>query len=316
MNEKIIKVLNDMATFEEFNGRKFPALAYKKAIPTIKALDHELTDANEIKNLPGIGNAIYTKIDQFLRTGSFPRLEEYKVSDASKLKELAEIKGIGMNKAKVFFEHGIKTLDDLRNAVKDLAVGDEIPGTGINYTNAVKIGLTYQAHTNATRMTVEEHNNIVDGMLKQIKGFNGVSRAEAAGSARRYDGSKGYTIGDIDIVIGLKTEMNEELRANIESLLDEVLMSGPTKISGIKNKRQVDFRLVKDEDYEALLLTETGPMSFNIVCRKRAMAKGWKLNEYGLFTKDTNVCLSKSEREILQLLGLGWVDPKDRKNIK
>jgi len=319
MNEAIIKVLNDMAVFEDYNKRVFPARAYRNAVKEIQGLDFQIDDADQVKDLPGIGSAIYTKIDQFLKTGTFPRLEEYKASAASKIRDMAEIKGIGMSKAKKLFENGITTLAELREAVKGLKAGDKIHGSleDITFTNAMKIGLDYEAHTDRTRMSIGEHDKIVYPMVKVIEKLPGVKEVSAAGSARRFDGSEGYTVGDIDLIIGIEGETpSQELLDSLQALLDDVTMAGAKKISGIKSTRQVDIRIVPMSTYGALLLHATGPMKFNVICRKRAIANGWLLNEYGLW--DTRggekKLISADEREILDKLGIGWVDPQERKN--
>ena len=90
MNDSLKKVLNDMAAYEDFNKRPFPARAYRNAVKTISDLDFEIDDPEQVKGLPGIGEGIYKKIEDWLLTGTFKRYEEFKASDASKLKEMAE----------------------------------------------------------------------------------------------------------------------------------------------------------------------------------------------------------------------------------
>lgn len=317
MNDKLKSILNDMAFFEEYNKRIFPAKAYKNAVQTISELDFEVDDAEQVKGLHGIGDGIFKKIDSFLKTGTFPRYEEFKASPASKLKELATIKGIGMVTAKLLFSNGIETLAELREATKDMKVGERLllKNGFVTYSNAMKIGLDYEAHTDKTRMPIEEHDKISSALLEFALEVPEVKCAAAAGSGRRYDGSAGYTVGDIDLIVGV-SKTTDELLDKFASALDEVIMKGSTKISGIKDRRQVDIRIVPEDGFGALLLHATGPMSFNIYCRKIAIKNGWTLNEYGLFDTKTKECLCRDEKGILKMLGVGWVDPKDRKNYK
>ncbi len=317
MNDKIKKVLSDLASFEDYNKRFFPAKAYRNAVKTIGNLDFEIKDAREIRGLPGIGEAIATKIDEFLKKGTFKRYEEFLASPAGQIAEIAEVKGIGTNKATEIFNAGIKSLEELKKKCEGLEVNEKIPGTNVTFTNAMKIGLQFMAHTEKTRMSKDQHDEIVNPMLEAIKKIPCVTQASVAGSARRYDGSANYTIGDIDIVVGINVDtLPSSAQKVMEGLFDELLMSGSTKISGIVNKRQVDIRITKDSQFSALLLTETGPATFNVKCRKLAIEHGWKLNEYGLWDRDTGHCIANTEDDILKKLGLGWVDPKDRKNIK
>ena len=323
MNEGLIKVLNDMAAYEDFNGRVFPAKAYRNAIKTIQGLDFVVDEAEQVKGLPGIGSGIYKKIESYLATGTFPRYEEFKASDASKIKELAGIKGIGMQKAKKLFAAGIDSVETLKKVTKDMKAGDKIynpenpSAEPVTFTKAMKIGVEYEAHTDKTRMPIDVHNGIVEPLLAQLREIPGVVEVSATGSARRYDGSDGYTVGDADLIVGISSpNAIKQIQAVMSLALDEVTMSGDTKISGIKARRQVDVRIVDEKDYGSLLLHSTGPMSFNVQCRKIAIKNGWKLNEYGLFDAQTGETIAKGEREILQKLGIGWIDPQKRKDFQ
>lgn len=320
MNERFVEIFSDLAIYEDSINRPFPAKAYRNAVKLFKELDFEIDSAEQIKDLPGIGKGIFTKIDEFLKTGTFSKYEEYLQSDIAKCKELASIKGIGMNKARQLFILGITSLDILKDKVKNLNIGDPII-PGMNFTKAIKIGLDYEAHTDKTRMTLEQHDAVANPLLDAIQKNSHILQAEAVGSRRRYDGSANYTIGDIDIIIQIDSLNNiQKVKEFLEKTLDEVVMSGDTKVSGISKSRQVDYRIVTS-CYEALRLHATGPMNFNIACRKIAISKGMLLNEYGLFEYDKNdhtkkTLISDKEKEILEKLDIGWIEPKDRKFFK
>lgn len=317
MNERFIKIFSDLAFFEDFVKRPFPAKAYRNAIQIFKELNFEVDDAVQIKDLYGIGDGIYKKVKLYLETGSFPRYEEFKNSDAMKCMEIAQIKGFGINKAKKLFDAGIKSLDDLKTVVSSIKVGEPLGNSGFNYTKSMQIGLEYEAHTDKTRMTIKEHDLVANPLIDKIKMINGVREVMAVGSRRRYDNSPDYTIGDIDIIISVNSidDINV-VNPELVNMLDAITMNGNTKISGIKNNRQVDFRIVVGE-FGSLKLHATGPMAFNVACRKIAIKNGWTLNEYGLFKSDTKELIEKnSEEKILNILGIGWIEPKNRKNFK
>lgn len=315
MNEKLKKMLEDMAAYEDFCGRQWPAKAYRTAVKSIAELNEEVTDAKQVQGLRGIGDGILKKITAWLESGTFERYEQFKQSDAGKIQEMAAVKGVGLKTAKKLFENGIRSLAHLREAIASREVSDKIPGAiePITITAAMKAGVEFNPHVDSTRMPMKEHDQIVGPMIAKLKKNPEVLEVSAAGSARRYDGSDGYTVGDVDLIIAVDGEPSNKLLDTLEGMLDEVVMSGKTKISGIKGKRQVDIRIVKKEDYSALLLHATGPMSFNVKCRKEAIKRGWKLSEYGLKDKATGEVISRDEAEILDKLGIGWVEPKDRK---
>jgi len=52
---------------------------------------------------------------------------------------------------------------------------------------------------------------------------------------------------------------------------------------------QVDLRVIVDESYGAALMYFTRSKAHNIALRNLADARGWKLNEYGLFDGDRRI---------------------------
>jgi DNA polymerase (family 10) len=114
------------------------------------------------------------------------------------------------------------------------------------------------------------------------------------------------TIGDVDIV--LRTES----LAGVETLFDAVLLAGEEKVSGLKDGLQVDVRRCSDpEEFGSMVLHFTGSKEFNIACRKLAQELGLKLNEYGAWRGEVRVA-GRTELEVLELLGIGWVEPNER----
>ena len=77
---------------------------------------------------------------------------------------------------------------------------------------------------------------------------------------------------------------------------------------------QVDVRLFAKEEYGAAMMYFTGSKDHNIALRNLAIQKGWKLNEYGLFSKDGARLAGKSEDEIYEKLGMDYIPPELREN--
>ena len=311
-NDKLIKMFKDLSLYEESLKRHFPSKAYLNAISTIKKLPFDITDVEQVKGLSGFGKGLIEKVDSFLKTGSFPRYEEFKKSEFGKLAEMSSIKGIGVNKAKELAKAGIKSLKELKEAVKDLNVGDMIGSSSVKYINSIKVGLQFEAHTDKTRMTIAEHDEIADPIIVDLLRKYDVI-ASFAGSRRRWNGTdQNYTVGDIDIIIGVPEEEEKTFYKNLSKYLDEVVMEGERKVSGIKNGRQIDFRIVTKNHYGALLLHATGPMNWNIKLRKIAISKNMILNEYGLFKRDTRELVADTEEDIIiELMGC-YIPAKNR----
>jgi DNA polymerase (family 10) len=72
---------------------------------------------------------------------------------------------------------------------------------------------------------------------------------------------------------------------------------------------------VPRESVGAALQYFTGSKAHNIVLRDRAIQRGLKLNEYGLYRVDDNACVAGADEEgIYEALGLAFVPPELREN--
>ena len=135
-------------------------------------------------------------------------------------------------------------------------------------------------------------------------------KIELCGSYRRGCDS----VGDLDFVVVPKRGEESKLINQIHGLAKEVLADGQNTIrivgdSGI----QADFMIVRKDNFESAVLHSTGDKWFNIQCRARAKMRGFKLNQYGLFDKETNKRLAKTELGILESISMSrFINPKDR----
>ncbi len=81
-------------------------------------------------------------------------------------------------------------------------------------------------------------------------------------------------------------EAMDELAAH--PLVEHVLARGETKQRvRLRSGIEMDLRVVPDESYGAAMQYFTGSKEHNIVIRRRALDRGLKLNEYGVFRGDT-----------------------------
>tara|TARA_R110002110_G_scaffold102198_11_gene259252 strand:+ start:1375 stop:3342 length:1968 start_codon:yes stop_codon:yes gene_type:complete len=158
------------------------------------------------------------------------------------------------------------------------------------------------------RMTRAEAEALADKMTKLLNPF--VDFVEVCGSYRRGREDP----GDLDIVIILKE--NESLPAIVEKLVGQytaVNWLGEKKTQIVVDGVKVDIKVSSLEGLGAALLYFTGPGGYNIGMRRSAKSKGLKLNEYGIWTRDTNVYLGgATEEEIYAVLDKTYKPPEMR----
>jgi DNA polymerase (family 10) len=310
MNERLSQIFSELADFERKAGNPFPAKAFKTASDTMLKIP-ELTSYNDCESIPGFGKSCKEIVMDYFHTGGCSRLNKAlhaaPPDDSNVIEELCKIPGIGPVKAKAIIAAGIRNRAEL--LALNLKEDDMITRSGVKATHQIIIGLTFYAHTDGTRMTHQEHDDIANPIIVAIEKKFPDIWAQAAGSRRRLKS----TVGDIDIVMGYDGDTKEVLK-HAASLLDEVVLDGEKKVSGIKNKKQVDFRIVDKNHYGALLMHSTGSAEFNIYMRKIAISQNMTLNEYGLFTRDErkNCVASKTEQDIFDALGEKFVVPEKR----
>lgn len=120
-------------------------------------------------------------------------------------------------------------------------------------------------------------------------------------------------VGDVDIVV----LPNISLLEFIDKVKDiiEYEYGGNKKIFGMYLGRPVNIFITTQDSYGACLYQSTGPAMYNVHKRRMAKAKGYKLNEYGLFNRDTDEKVAgETERSIFDFLGWSYKEPSDRKS--
>lgn len=124
-----------------------------------------------------------------------------------------------------------------------------------------------------------------------------------AGSARR---GKKEDLHDLDIIyLGEKIPNIPGSAAFVEG---KNIMR--TTISG----ESVDIYRCDPENFGAMLLFLTGPQEYNIMMRGKAKRKGMKLNQYGLFDRETHKLIAgRSEEEIFKAMGSIYKEPSERR---
>ena len=128
-------------------------------------------------------------------------------------------------------------------------------------------------------------------------------------------------IGDIDFLVSSKNPTSVIAFFVEQPGVKSVLAQGETKASVIlEGGIQADLRVVADVEFPFALAYFTGSKEHNIVMRQRAIARGLRLNEYGLFrgseeTRDPALRVTcHEEREIFEQLGMAYVPPELRED--
>lgn len=311
-NQQIAKILEEIADILEIQGEiVFKVRAYRKAVETVSNLPKEISTMTEeeLRELPGIGEAIAKKVHTLATTGKLDYYEELKKSEFAPLVDLLQIPSVGPKHARMLYERlGVKTVSDLEKAAKEGKIKD-LPGMGAKSEENILKGIT-ALFRHKERIPLGQILPKAEKIVEELKKVKEVKNIALAGSLRRMK----ETIADGDVLVSaVKSEPIMEAFVKLPQV-ERVLSHGETKSSIItKDNFQVDLRVVKPESWGAALHYFTGSKSHNVKVRTLAVKKGLSVNEYGLW-KGKKVLASKTEEDMYKSLGLQWMPPEIRED--
>jgi len=317
---KVAEVLVEIGTLLELKGENpFKTRAYTNAARALENLTEPLDKIvaeNRLGEIPGIGEGIQKKVTELVTTGRLKYYEEIKASVPPGLVEILQIPGMGPKKARALNEKlGIESIEQLEAACKAGKVAD-LDGFGEKTQSKILEGIAFK-RTYAARHHLDDALEAAEPVLERLREHPDVIRCSTGGSLRRWR----ETIGDVDFLASSKKPAAVLDFFTTQPGVLSVSAKGDTKASVIlQGGIQADLRVVTDAEYPFALAYFTGSKEHNIVMRQRAIARGLRLNEYGLFrskeeTRDPKLRLPcKSEEDIFAELGLAYVPPELRED--
>ena len=318
--DQVADVLQEIGVLLELKGENpFKTRAYTNAARTLEGLEESLDTLIAEKRLgeiKGIGEALQQKITELVTTGRLEYYENLKASLPVGLMDLLELQGVGPKKVKVLYDNlAVDSIDTLEAACLSGKVA-ELAGFGVKTQAKILESITFRKQF-ASRHRLDEALNSAIPILESLRGLPEVVRCSLAGSARRWK----EIIGDIDFVVSSKEPKKVLDFFAEQSGIRQVLARGETKASVVlENGIQADLRVVSDREFPFALAYFTGSKEHNIVMRQRAIERGLRLNEYGLFrsqeeTRDVSLCLPCPDEEaIYQALDLQYIPPELRED--
>lgn len=312
-NQEVAEILYEIADFLEIQEVEFKPRAYRRAARNIEALNEDIAEVqerDELEEIDGVGESIADKINEYLETGELEYYQELKSDLPVDIDALTSVEGVGPKSAKKLYEAlGITNLEELEEAAKN---GDIAAVEGFGEKSQQKIldhiGL---AREGQERMLLGRAFPIVEEVTEQLSAEPTFDNVMVGGSFRR----RRPTVGDIDI---LATSTDPEAAMEVfttEPDVEEVYSQGETKASiRVAGGLQMDLRLVDDHSYGAAMQYFTGSKEHNVEVRKRAVKRGWKLNEYGLFDEHDVKIAGEQEEAVYAELDMQWVPPELREN--
>lgn len=314
VNARVADALYEIGEILTIKGDRFRSRAFNMAAQRVVALTESIDkvrERGELQEIPGVGKSIASIIEEVLDTGGSRQLEELREALPKGVRELMELEGVGPKIAmRLQKELGIVSMDELEAAAKAQRLRG-LKGFG-EKTEANLLRAIEEHRMMQGRFLLGAVLPVIDDIIWYMSESDASLEVEVAGSARR----KRETVGDIDLLVA--SNKSEEVVKRFVSMppVIRVLSEGRTKSTVILEKNlQVDMRVIPPEDYGAALQYFTGSKDHNVKLRTISVKMGYKLNEYGLFNRETDEKVAgETEEGIYRALGMSFMEPELREN--
>ena len=317
-NHQLANLLDDFAAVYQYTGGadRFRATAYAQAAETIRNLHEPIETYDTLEKLDalkGIGKHIAEKILEYNRTGRIYSLQTDQRGIPVALFPLYQLEGIGPSTihrlTDILHIHTLEQLSvqlqENRDRVRKIVHVDKFNRL-VRYFEKVKT---------ENRLPWKTARDTAQRLIRPLLSIPSIISIEIAGSIRR----KKDTVGDIDLLIEAEPHHHAAIADTIcqQPWVQSVVAHGTTKIALIAKKTTlpVDIRIMEPKAMGAALLYFTGSKAFNIALRTHARKKGYKINEYGLFDRDTKRFITgHTENDLFQKLDLSFIPPEQRED--
>lgn len=312
-NLAIARIFSEIGDLLEIKAENpFRIRAYRNAADAVAHAPTRVADlpVEELLKISGIGKDLANKIRELAESGSVQYHQELLQEFPPTVLDLLRLQGVGPKTVALLYRTmNIRTLDDLEQAARAGTLR-AVKGMGARKEELILKALEEQKR-HAGRHLMAEAARVAAALVAYLRDRAPEADITPVGSLRR--GCE--TCGDLDILAaGAAPDLMDALVAY--TLVERVLVRGETKSSVLlRGGFQADLRLVPAESRGAALQYFTGSKAHNIVLRDRAIQRGFKLNEYGLFrTADNTRVAGATEEEIYGALGLASIPPELREN--
>ena len=317
-NREIARILWETADLMEIAGDdSFRIRSYRNGATAVEGYPERIIDIlrnpeRKVTDIPGIGKGLAAVLQEITTRASCERRDELLQKFPPTALEFLKIQGLGPKGIALIFEHfHIATIDELERLCLDQKLRG-LPRMGAKLEEKVLRSIA-QYRQRSGRYLLSYAENMAGELIEALSQTPGVDAITPAGSLRR--GRE--TVGDLDLLV-----TGPNAVAALDTFLafprvDEVLARGENKASAKVGREglQVDVRTLPPGTFGAAMQYFTGSKDHNVAVRTRAMKRGLKLSEYGLFRVEDDARIAgETEAGIYEALGMAWIPPELREN--
>ena len=290
-NDEVARRLEEFADRLEATGVEYKPRSYRLAAETVREHPEpieDVADRGDLDDLDRVGDAIASKIAEYLETGEIAELEELREELPVDIAALTAVEGVGPKTVGTLYEAlGISSLDELEAAAEAGEIR-EVSGFGAKTEANIRENVAF-ARQATGRVRLGQARPLAEATVALAESA-GAQRAEPAGSLRRWS----PTVGDVDVLAATAEPASVIAALTDWDRVETVIEAGETKASVRVDGTRVDLRVADPAEFGAALQYFTGSWDHNVKLRNRAIERDLKMNEYGVFDVSG---LSAEERE-------------------
>jgi len=315
-NQNLIKILENISFLLELKGEnKFKILTYKKAIEIIEDNDMDIENLvlnNELKNVIGFGEALVSKIQEFVKTGKIDFYEKLKIEYPESLCEINKIKGLGVVKIRFLYDIlKITNISELSIAIENGQLSN-VKGFTEKLINQIKKGIeniiTYSSKT-YYHLALDEANEIIEN-IKSI----GYNKVRLVGDIPMFENE----IDKIEIIIGLDSvnlfDFNH-LKSNLifyqlEELENPLFYK--FYVSKAKSGIKIELGICDNQKFELLYHNLNCKDNYFETLKEFIKYSGYQLEKDKFIDNLDNEIFISNELELYKNIGFSFVNKENR----
>ncbi|MBA3945366.1 MAG: DNA polymerase/3'-5' exonuclease PolX [Herpetosiphonaceae bacterium] len=311
-NQEVAAVFRNIADAMELLGEdRFKQQAYRRVADAIQALPLSVADyyaRGALREIPGVGQAIAAKVQQFIEIGQIDLYERLKAQVPEGVLLVMHVPGVGPKTAmRLYRELGIVDLAGLQTAAATGQISS-LKGLGKKLEVAILAGLQ-ERPAEAPRWLLGEMLPLANDLLAAFRAADRtISLGSIAGSLRR----AAPVVNDIDLVLCAAdpgATLERLLRLPQIATVEERTATSATVT--LHTTCGCHILVTTTEQWGAALVMWTGNGAHRTALQRRAQARGMRLEADGVWQGSTRLPTT-SEAGVYHLLDLPLIPPELR----
>jgi DNA polymerase (family 10) len=288
----VARMLDEISRYIELSDPKpFRARAFENAARAVERLEEDLdalVATGSLGGVSGIGKATGQIIEEIVRTGASPYLEELRGQYPPGIFELLRIPKLGLKKVgQIHSELGIGSLDDLEAAAKDGRLA-KLKGFGAKTAEQILNGIAF-ARMRESQFLLPIGLEAAESLRTRLLNLDGVDDVEVSGSVRR----RLEVIRNVNLVVA--TKQPDRVFEQLGTLIADLERIDDSTVKGVvRGEMDVLLHFAAPAELGSVLFHTTGSAAF--------------VEAFGKIPK------AKTELDVFRKADIPFVEPERREN--